>query len=77
MRESYGLQNAKVVRRIVPIKNLDSGVSPDPTATVKAETYFLNKVAWNNQRAILHLRSPLDIEELRLPRRTVGSILQQ
>lgn len=71
----YGVVNAKVVRNTVATKSLDTGTDPDTTAILRQETYYLSRVAWNANFATLFLRSPIDVENLNLPRRTVGSLL--
>ncbi|HSH05970.1 MAG TPA: hypothetical protein VLL52_25870 [Anaerolineae bacterium] len=71
----YGGIDAKLTRRTVLFKNLDGGSDPDPTAILKEEIYYVTRFAWNNQTSVMHLRSPLDTENLKLPRRTVGSVL--
>lgn len=71
----YGGIDALLTRTTVAIKNLDNGTDPDPAAILKAENYYVSRFTWNNQSAVIHLRSPLDIENLRLPRRTVGALL--
>lgn len=72
--QQWGGIDAKLTRTTVPIKNLDNGSDPDPGGVIKQETYYVARFTWNNQTAIIHLRSPLDIENLKLPRRTVGSL---
>lgn len=72
--KEWGGVDAKLVRTTIPIKNLDNGTDPDPAGILKQETYYVSRFSWNNQYAVIHLRSPLDIENLRLPRRTVGSL---
>lgn len=73
--QTWGGINAKLIRKTIPIKNLDGGTSPNPAGVLKEEVYYVARFSWNNQQAVIHLRSPLDIENLRLPRRTVGSLL--
>ncbi len=71
----FGLRNAIVIRKSVFIKNLDNGASPDPTAIIQQQTYYISRISWNSKFAIVNLRSPLDVENFKIPRRTVGSLL--
>ena len=71
----YGGIDAKLTRKTVLLSNLDSGSDPDPSAVIKEEVYYVTRFTWNNQASVMHLRSPLDVENLKLPRRTVGSVL--
>ena len=71
----YSGIDADVVRKTVKVKNLDNGSDPDPTAIIKEESYKLTRSSWNNLVATLRLRSPLDVENLKLPRRTIAEVL--
>lgn len=73
--KDFGLRDANLIRRIIPIKNLDNGSDPDPSAVIRTESYFVSRLSWNNNIAIVNLRSPIDVENLKIPRRIIGSLI--
>lgn len=73
---TYGLVSARLDRIIIPIKNLDGKSIPDPNGIIKRETYYTDRIEWDNRQAVITLRSPLDQENIKLPRRTVGTLIE-